>query len=264
MIDRDKANPKPPKPIKEGTILEQTDVIFLKSDSDRIWIRSAYEWLHQKIDHPTFPCPFARKSWINQSCQLLFCSALTSTGINNNFLNGLIEYATFVKDTPIEQRVLAPLIVVFQETDAQNAQEDYRYAWSTMQWLHDMDTMPWPDEIPGDPESSMWTFCFHGVQFFFNMSSRHHKILKSRNLGKHFTMVVNPRENFDLVAPATSRAGNLIRQKIRDRVSTYNGGIRPPSELGFFGTMDNLEWQQYQLEEPEIPRPSRCPLLIRR
>jgi FPC/CPF motif-containing protein YcgG len=42
------------------------------------------------------------------------------------------------------------------------------------------------------------------------------------------------------------------------KVSIYNCGI-VSKELGFYGAEDNKEWQQYQLEEEGITRPTRCP-----
>jgi FPC/CPF motif-containing protein YcgG len=55
-----------------------------------------------------------------------------------------------------------------------------------------------------------------------------------------------------------SKGGRKIREKIRTKVSIYNCGI-VSKELGFYGAEDNKEWQQYQLEEEGITRPTRCP-----
>ncbi|WP_218883679.1 YqcI/YcgG family protein [Burkholderia guangdongensis] len=103
-----------------------------------------------------------------------------------------------------------------------------------------------------------WSFCFNGIQLFVNISSADHKILRSRNLGRHLTLVINPRENFDAVASVHTRSGRLVRERIRSRIAEFNGGLLPP-ELGFYGDADNREWQQYQLHEEGIEKPARCP-----
>lgn len=59
--------------------------------------------------------------------------------------------------------------------------------------------------------------------YFFNVSCPHHKILKNRNLGDFITFVINPRENFDYVAPKNSEKGRKIRKTIRDRVVKFIG-----------------------------------------
>lgn len=43
------------------------------------------------------------------------------------------------------------------------------------------------------------------------MSFKHHYDLKSRNLGKNLTFIINPRENFDFVA--SGKKGTKIRKK---------------------------------------------------
>lgn len=91
------------------------------------------------------------------------------------------------------------------------------------------------------------------------MSSKQHKLLRNRNLGDFLTFVINPRENFDIVASNKTQSGIRTRENIRARVKTYNNGLCP-KELGFYGDENNLEWHQYQLSEPSVRRPNRCPL----
>lgn len=112
--------------------------------------------------------------------------------------------------------------------------------------------------MPADPEHPDWCFCFNGIQLFVNISTRDHKLLRSRNLGGFLTLVINPRENFDAVASVETKSGRLIRKRIRARVAHFNDGLVPP-ELGFYGQSENREWQQYQLSEAGLDKPTRCP-----
>lgn len=74
-------------------------------------------------------------------------------------------------------------------------------------------------------------------------------------------LVINPRQIFDVVAPLNKIKGIKIREKIRERVETYNG-FPAPKELGFFGDKNNLEWKQYQLYEQGGLENTKCPLNI--
>lgn len=90
------------------------------------------------------------------------------------------------------------------------------------------------------------------------MSTNEHNALKSRNLGHDLIFVINPRENFDVVASIETKSGQLIRHKIRMRVVSFNNS--PISDnFGFYGDNENLEWKQYQLKEDGIERPDQCP-----
>jgi len=79
-----------------------------------------------------------------------------------------------------------------------------------------------------DPMAPYWSMCFAGMQLFINFSSPAHRQRKSRNLGRHFLFIVNPRERFDIVAGDTPE-GNRVRQVIRDRAEAYDGIPHAPS-----------------------------------
>lgn len=85
--------------------------------------------------------------------------------------------------------------------------------------------------------------------------------MKSRNLGRYITFVINLRENFDLIADGNAAGGQRVREAIRERIRAYNQGVMPDT-LGCYGQDDNLEWRQYQLWEPEGLRLWRCPLKL--
>ncbi|MFD3778261.1 YqcI/YcgG family protein [Streptomyces sp. NPDC058612] len=48
----------------------------------------------------------------------------------------------------------------------------------------------WPAEAPVDPADPQWNFWYKGIDFFINVSTRHHRLRRSRNLGHPFTLVV--------------------------------------------------------------------------
>jgi uncharacterized protein len=232
---------------------EEIDISLLECLS---WRKKALEDFSKKLADDKFPCVFARKAWNNASIRFLFCEK-QGTYEYSDFLSGLIEYTKFVRDTEIEKRLFSPLVVFFSEDFYQGTRQ-HSFGWDALNWVHRHDPDPWPQEVPLDPDNSDWCFCFNSVQLFINMSVDDHKILRSRNLGNYLTLVINPRKNFDVVASIHTKSGRLIREHIRSRISTYNGGV-VPKELGSYGEKDNREWQQYQLSEDGLEKPSRCP-----
>ena len=210
---------------------------------------------HTDPRRPNFPCPFGQKSWAKGSTLFLFVKEPNDF---SNLLRGMIEYTNFTKSTPIDNRILCPLVVFFCDTGQFARSERYTIAWNALEWIHIHDPEKWPDEIPDDPDNPAWCFCFNGVQLFINMSSGEHKRLRNRNLCDFMTLAINPRENFDAVASLNTRQGRLLRENIRRRLEKYNNGFVPP-ELGFYGEESNKEWKQYQLEEEGMKRPDRCP-----
>ena len=83
-------------------------------------------------------------------------------------------------------------------------------------------------------------------------------IKQAKALGYFLTFVINPRENFDVVASIKNKSGRRIRENIRSRVEAYNNGV-VPKELGFYGVTGNKEWKQYQLSEKGMPHLASCP-----
>jgi N-omega-hydroxy-L-arginine synthase len=92
------------------------------------------------------------------------------------------------------------------------------------------------------------------------MSSPAHKVRRSRNLGAHFKLVINPRERFDVVAGDTP-AGRKARANIRDRIERYDS-LSHCRQLGSYGS-SALEWWQYGIIEENAERSDVCPFRAR-
>lgn len=73
-------------------------------------------------------------------------------------------------------------------------------------------------------------------------------------------MVVNPTENFEIVAPL-SDGESKVSKMIRNRVLDYNCGFLADT-LGIFDH-DKPDWKQYQHAEGDALLPSVCPLQIK-
>ena len=222
------------------------------------WKQEAWQEFSSRISSPEFPCLFSKRAWRSKSLRIIFCDKNgDSDNAYQDFLNGMIEYTDMIHTTQLNQRVFSPLVAFFSP-DLMPSMSSHELGWDILNWTHQNDLDEWPNNIPYDPESPDWTYCFNGVQFFINMSSNNHHELQNRNLGSRLNFIVNAREVFDLVANKDTKGGRQVREKIRKRVGIYNNGVMP-TELGFYGEENNLEWQQYQLQENSLRRPNKCP-----
>lgn len=219
----------------------------------------AVEGFKSTLDEADFPCLFARKAQKQESIRFLF---VRENCLEQDLVDGVSQYLRFVKNTELKERLYSPLVVFFQNSFVGDLKAEHEFAWRAIQQLHENDAYSWPEDIATSPDSPEFTFCFQGIQLFINISCPSHSSMRSRNLGRQVTLVINPRENFDHVAGAHSVSGLKIREKIRNRVQQFNDGLSPPT-LGFYGDEDSLEWRQYQLEEPGGLYASVCPLKIR-
>ncbi|MEU8775587.1 YqcI/YcgG family protein [Streptomyces sp. NPDC048606] len=98
----------------------------------------------------------------------------------------------------------------------------------------------WPADAPTDPSEANWNFWYRGIDFFINVSTRHHRLRRSRNLGEPFTLVVQSRASFDRLPVHATAA----RRQIRRRITEYDGVALSPY-LGTHG--DAPELPQYFL-----------------
>lgn len=241
-------------------VLYQQKEIHLSIDMNLAedWRIKVVKEFEEIVSRKDFPCVFGRKANTEHSCLFLFVDSFIACDIVDPLVKGFIAYTQLIQNTPVHARLFQPLIVFFSHEQTLALREQHQYAWSALKHLHVHDPAPWPDHIPQDPHQSGWSFCFNGVELFINISAPGHHKMRSRNLGSLLTFVVNPRENFDVVASQTSKSGVKIRENIRQRVAHYNDGFTPTT-LGFFHDMDNVEWKQYQLHEPGALEISTCP-----
>lgn len=240
-------------------LMDQTQAAALPEHD---WRRLAYGDLSERLTPPSgFPCTFSQNAFRRGLLRFSFVDTAGGQG----FASAASDLREYLDDcAKWDGRVdsAKPLLTIFSQNAAGFDQlEDYHaLGWEFMQYLHDTDPSPWPDDVSQQPESPFWSFCYAGVQLFVNMSTPLHKVRKSRNLGRHLTLVINPRERFDIVAGDTPE-GQRVRKKIRARSAGYDG--IPHSDLLGSYQKGELEWVQYALPEHNEGAPSACPFRFR-
>ncbi|MCB5906133.1 YqcI/YcgG family protein [Streptomyces pinistramenti] len=236
-----------------ATLISQAQVL----EGAKGWQRAAFEELAAPLAHSDFPCVFSRNAFRKQLLKFAFVESAGSDGIRH-LATALTEYVELSSAWDGRLDTAYPLVVLFS-ADAVNARtvaEYHSFGWRVLQELHHVDPEPWPKDVGKDPDSETWSMCFNGMPLFCNMSSPAHRNRRSRNLGAHFTLVINPRERFDFFAGETP-SGRKVRANIRKRIRTYDG--MPHSlQLGSYG-VGALEWRQYGLTEENAERSDMCP-----
>lgn len=226
------------------------------------WHHEVAQDLRSRLLPPSeFPCTFSQNAWRRGLVWYAFVDALTDTGR----AAARADLRAYVADARVwdgQVNTARPLIMAFAPSAARaETIEDYHaIGWRVLQdWL-DHDPAPWPQDVARAPGAAYWSMCFDGMQLFVNMSCPAHVERQSRNLGRHFVLVVNPRERFDMVAGDTPE-GRRVRTVIRDRCAAYDGMPHAP-ELGSY-QKGEIEWVQYALGDSNDRDPGACPLKMR-
>ncbi|MFD7920460.1 YqcI/YcgG family protein [Streptomyces sp. NPDC059740] len=128
------------------------------------------------------------------------------------------------------------VVVWLDGIDSRGLDDDHRAFRQILCTLLEADGA-WPDDAPRDPADPGWNFWYRGIDFFVNVSTRHHRLRRSRNLGTPFTLVVQSRASFDRLPGSAAAA----RRRIRLRLAHYDA-IAPSPHLGTHG------------EAPELPQ----------
>lgn len=227
-----------------------------------VWQHEVAADLRERLLPPSdFPCTFSQNAWRRHLIWFSFVEALSDTGLAAARAD-LSEYISDARSWDGQVNTARPLIMAFAPGLVPDTLESHQgLGWQMMQdWL-DNDPAPWPEDVARDPNAPFWALCFDGMQLFVNMSSPAHARRKSRNLGRHFILVINPRERFDMVA-GHDPEGRRVRSVIRSRCEGYDGMPHAP-ELGSYQAGE-IEWVQYCLGESNDRKLGQCPLRAKR
>lgn len=244
------------------SVIAQTD-LMAASYAGPDWHREVAADLSSRLTPPSdFPCTFSQNAFRRGLVRFIFVETLDAAG-RAHLRAGLLDYIAEARAWDGQVNSACPLVIAFsrQAASAESVAGYHALGWEVLQDWHDNDPEPWPEGVADDPMQPYWSMCFGGMQLFVNFSSPVHQRRKSRNLGRHFLFVVNPRERFDVVAGDTPE-GRRVREVIRDRAEAYDGEPHAP-ELGSF-VKGEIEWWQYGLSDDNSPRTDRCPLKMRR
>ncbi|PWA08009.1 YqcI/YcgG family protein [Pueribacillus theae] len=216
------------------------------------WLIEEYKTFHNLVTDRTFPCYFGmgaenkgelRYAYLPHNDWSHFPEVVES------FL-GLFEEPPFIRHG----------LFVFVEPEKEEKSLDYyrQYFWRILQYLHDHDPHPWPEDIPKDPDHFLWDFCFAGKPFFAFGNCPAYKQRKTRNLGNSLILGIQPRMIFEGLE-GTQKGGIMSRERVRERVQKWDKLPKHP-DISHYGDPSHNEWKQFFIGDDIEPIKGKCPL----
>ncbi|MBA2175678.1 YqcI/YcgG family protein [Halobacillus locisalis] len=220
------------------------------------WEQSAFDYFKQMMldrKHP-YPCVPGIQGFLEDSLRYGFAGNPKSYKTAEQLASLLKAYGKISRDTGR----YASIVVFFDTQDIERATSISSYQeifWTLLSRVHELDEEPWPDDISTCPEDPSWEFCFDGEPYFAFCATPAHSERKSRH-SPHFLIAMQPRWVFHDIHDGTSY-GRKLKAAIRKRLEEYDERPAHPA-LKWYGQKDNLEWQQYFLQDDDTI-PSKCP-----
>jgi FPC/CPF motif-containing protein YcgG len=206
-----------------------------------------------------FPCHFGVHAVSEGLALYTVCPSTTGRDALLGLRDVLIEYLDVYED----YSDYASLVTFFGPPDRELTEREYHERlWHVLQFLHVHDPEPWPADIPTDPDTPRWEFCFGGEPMFPTCRAPFYEERKSRYCPVGLEITFQPRTLFEGLEADTA-AGQRAREKIHDRLESYDG-VCPHADLGGWGIEGDREWPQYLLSEDPEQAPDECPITTTR
>jgi FPC/CPF motif-containing protein YcgG len=231
------------------------------------WARRQYESFDEKLlgerDGTDFPCHFGVEAQQNGGALYTF---VPGTGDPGEVDEAALDAFATVVEAYLETREMhgprTSLVTFFEPPADAAAWGECAYRdvfWRVLQHLHDVDTTPWPADIPTDPAHPQFEFCYDGEPMFVTGAAPFYEERASRYNGVGLEVTFQPRTVFEGITGDTD-AGQHAREQIQDRIDDYDGtGVHP--HIGDWEDGDSHEWKQYLLPTgDETYADDACPL----
>jgi len=224
------------------------------------WVARRFQDFHELVTNKreVFPCYFATIA--EEVGALRYSYVLENEAENPEALRGAL--LTFLR-RPAKERPRSALVVFTSapRSVSPSPAELRKQFWDLVQALHDLDSSPWPADVPSDPNDPHWSFCFGGRPIFIAGHSPHYVNRRSRKSSDGLFLVIQPRSNLKGIA-GKGRTADRVRERIRGLLRSYDS-VPPSPDLGVYGDPSSREWRQYWLPDTNQPGSGPCPLLIR-
>lgn len=215
------------------------------------WVIQEYKTFHDTVTDKTFPCYFGMTAEMRGELRYAY---ITQEDWSN--LPEALESFIELFDAP---KLIRHGLFVFvePETDEKPLEHYREYFWNILQYLHKVDTKPWPKDYPTDPDHHLWAFSFAEEPFFVFGNAPAYKQRKTRDLGNSLVLGFQPRRIFEGLE-GTSKGGIMSREKVRERVEKWDGLPTHPN-ISHYGDPEHREWKQYFIGDDIKPIEGKCP-----
>jgi hypothetical protein len=246
------------------TLLDQETLRARAADGDLPgWAVEHYRTFRETTlgtrDGAPFPCHFGVASERDGDALYTFVPSATRKDALLAFRDVLLEYVDVFRD----HAERASLVTFFRPPDRELSEAlAHERLWHLLQFLHVHDPVPWPAEIPTDPDDPYWEFCFGGEPMFPTTRAPFYDERRSRYSPVGLEVTFQPRAIFEGITADTA-AGQRARETIHERLEAYDG-VCPHADIGDWGVAGDREWVQYMLSSDPEQVPDACPLKITR
>jgi FPC/CPF motif-containing protein YcgG len=247
-------------------LLDQSTLASRATDpSTPDWLAAHWESFEASLtgerDGSPFPCFFAAESLRQGDPLYTVVDSMTDPEALFGLGRVLVEYLDVWRDHSDR----ASLVAFFRPPARELGEREYHERlWNVLQFLHVHDPEPWPADIPTDPDTCKWEFCFAGEPFFPTCRAPFYDERRSRYCPVGLEITFQPRALFEaLNVTADHPTGQEAREIIQRRIEDYDD-LPPHPLLGDWGIKGDREWHQYLLPADEKRAPDRPPIRVTR
>lgn len=187
------------------------------------WVSDSYSAFVAIINQPEYPCFYASLAERRGMIQYSIALSLKNLDSFKNTLEAIDLYFSRVDalaQRGIEDELLSTLVIFLPPaSEPLELQEYAEQAWNFLNTLVSIDEVPWPTNIPMNPQEKGWSYVLRGRPIFVNVSTPAHCNRRSRNLGPGMILIINPRDLFERVI---DRWGPEPRLNIYERQRQYD------------------------------------------
>lgn len=221
------------------------------TDALPYWFQREYRTFRSTVTDPTFPCFFGMRAQHKGELRYTFLERNDWRHFPDT-VERFLEL--FNKPDPLRHGLF-----IFVEPEEREQSLDYyrQHFWNVLQYLHEHDHTPWPEDTPRDPEHYLWDFHFAGEPIFTFGNAPAYKQRKTRHLGNSLILGFQPRKIFQGLE-GTEKGGIMSREKVRARVEKWDQLPKHP-DISHFGDPEHNEWKQSFIGDDIKPIEGKCP-----
>ncbi|MAP80383.1 MAG: hypothetical protein CL526_04780 [Aequorivita sp.] len=183
-------------------------------------INDAFRDFILKKDHP---CIMANTVFSMDKYSINYYDKLGSIKTAKALLADLTHY---VENYNFDNKEFESFIAVFPETEVVSEIEFEKLLWQQLQFLHNLDTVTWDENVSSDPEDSNFSFSLAGKAFY--VVGLHPKASRMARRAPYTTLVFNLHSQFEKLREMGVYKN--VRDKIRERDKELQGSVNPVLE----------------------------------
>ncbi|MFC4736348.1 YqcI/YcgG family protein [Bacillus daqingensis] len=220
------------------------------------WFNKEYDTFRSIVTRKDFPCYFGQKG--EKKAELRYgCVPHNDWSALPQIVHEFLQL--FQEPKPARHG----LFVFVEPEQEEKSIEYYRaYFWELLQYLHEQDPLPWPNDKPADPEHFLWDFHFEQEPIFVFGNAPAYKQRKTRDLGNSLILGFQPRRIFDGLE-GTQPGGMMSREKVRQRVEEWDQLPTHP-DISHYGDPEHQEWKQFFIGDDAEPIKGQCPFHVKK